>query len=365
MLKNKYILWLLLAVVLLSGCGAKKQEKQADLKESSEKAQTANYRTTVVERGDYIVESKTGAIQYNPVIINLTWDKKDCRYQEYHVKTGDTVKKGDLLISFVSEESTLALEEKQLALEQLEKEYTAGKERRERDIDTAEKNLWKYSSYAYTRAKKEIELMELDLESFCYEMDFEKEQIEKAIAELEIKPEDLVLTAPCDGIIDKMPYADLGDKVPVGEPLIQMFDPATVVLGAENQNKVFAYGQKVTISSRERSVSGYVAAAGNALPIGYDLYYMVVRLDEGSVLDSNLGLSLQISGDTVTVHDVLLAHRSAFTLEGGKYYVQILEDDGSVHRRPVQIGSTNNNGNGEVVWILDGVEEGDTLILSF
>ena len=100
--------------------------------------------------------------------------------------------------------------------------------------------------------------------------------------------------------------------------------------------------------------------------MSYQNDYMIIELDseeDAAFLAGRRSGTITITGVTLSVDDTLIAARAAFILSGGSYYVQILGEDGAVHLRPVNIGSVNNNGNGTDVWILEGVDEGETLVL--
>ena len=365
MLKNRlWVLCLLLPVLVLSACQTKEKEEVSLKENAAATAKEANFRTTTVERGDYIVENRASATLYYPIMTELSWDQEECRYQEILVANGDHVKKGDPLIRVSSEESTLPLEEKDKAIELLNEEFAAGKQQREEDISQMEKELRKQSSYAYVRMKKQIEFKKVQLEEYCFEMEVSLADLQKDRDKIVEAMEKTELIAPYDGVISEVPFAEPGQKVQVGQTLIRMYDPSTIVVGSENPNGAFAFGQRVTVNTRDHSYEGQVVAAAGVLPFKYQETHMVIKLDGDGIVDLKPGGSLFVTGDTITVKNVLIAGKAAFTLDGGKYYVQILDEDGSVHRRPVQLGSTNNNGNGTVVWIVDGLEEGDKLVIS-
>ena len=251
MLKNKFFPAILLAMtILLTACQAEKAEDPMLLEGTVQQAQEANFHTTTVTRGDYEIEARTGAATYYPVSAHLTWDRPDCRFDEILVGIGDEVKKGDTLITFLSEESTLQLESKEMELAELQETYAFEKERRERSIADAEKELWQYSSYAYARAEKELELQKVSYEAYQFQQDHAIQELEKELEKMREEAERTSLTAPYDGVIDKVPYLEPGDKVPVGETLIQMHDASKIALAAENPNGAFSYGQAVTITTR-------------------------------------------------------------------------------------------------------------------
>lgn len=361
--------WLALALcmIILTGCG-KKQSAETDLIDPSTIVTTeTNYHTTTVRRGTYTEESQTSGIVTFPVSSDLEWDRTGCRFAEYCVQKGNKVSEGDVLIRFTSEESLLDLEEMQLELERLQAEYETGIENWEEDIDAAVRETWDVKSYAWVRADLEVQRLEAAYAQYQCDMEHQIETLEKNIKKRQKEADKNVLKAPYDGVIDYITTAEMGTKVPLGTTLVSMHSETRIVVGADNASGKFSYNQEVMVRLRERSFEGRIIAASNILPTNCKSDYMVIELatEEGvEFLTGRPAASITVTGETLSVEDALMASRSAFTLAGGTYYVQILEENGAVHQRPVTIGSVNNNGNGTDVWILDGVDEGDTLILT-
>lgn len=368
MCRNKGFFCLLLTLTLLLGLTAcsEKKEQPAELIEQDVKTEkVSNDRLSTVERGDYIIESRTGGTIYFPVTAELAWDKEDFRYEEILVEKGDQVSEGDVLMSFVTDSENVQLEEDKLKLERLTEEKEVGIQERQEDIQKATEESWKMSSYAWVRQNCQIQSMQSALDQYICEMDYQIELLKEEISELEKEETERTITAPFNGVIDSVIIAEPGGKVKAGETLITINATDRIALAAENPRGVFQYHQAVTVTVGSQSYTGRVAAASNVLPADYQTEYMVIQFDEGQEveIDTNHPYSIQIVGETTIARNVLIVDSNTLSLDGGKYYVQIMEDDGAIHRRPVTIGSSNMNGNGTVVWITDGVEEGDKLVV--
>ena len=355
-----------LCMIILTAC-SDTQTERADLIDTGEVVATeAHFRTTSVRRGTYAQESQTSGVVMFLIDSDLEWDQSDCRYEEICVNKGDKVAEGDVLIRFSSEKSQLDLEEMQLQLDRLKEEYETKIENWKEDIDTATRATWDLTSYAWVRADIEVQRLKAAYEQYCCDMDHQIEALKKSIAKRQEEADKNVLKAPFDGVIDTVPNSEEGSKVPVGETLISMHSETRVMVGADNTQGKFSYNQEVTVSVRESSFKGRVIAASNILPTSYRSDYMVIELESeeaAAFLAGRQSATITITGQTLSVDNALMASRQAFILDGGTYYVQVLGEDGAVHRRPVTIGSVNNNGNGTDVWILEGVDEGDTLVL--
>ena len=69
-------------------------------------------------------------------------------------------------------------------------------------------------------------------------------------------------------------------------------------------------------------------------------------------------LNMEYSADYQEVKNVLLVDREALQKDGGKTFVYVLED-GVIHKRFISVGLSSKTS----AWILDGLSEGQDLIL--
>lgn len=371
MSRNKRLgLLLPLFLVLLATAGCSDDGK-SDAELVSEELivpEEANYTTVTVEKGEYTYERMTSGTLGYLISANLTWDKENCRYQEVLVKEGDTVAEGDVLMRFTTEESQVNLEEEKLNLTHLQQEYATNSSDKQKEIETARSALSSLSLYDYQIAKLRLNQQQASYQQYCCDMEYQIAQQKARIADLQEEMDRQCITAPYDGVIESVASYTLGNKVPTDTVLLSMYSTDKIAVYAENTNNAFLYNQKVTITAGSKTspsvYEGRVVAASNILPPEARSEYMVVQIQGEKPEDlSALIQSISISGNTEDVRDVLVANKNAFVLEEGKYYVQLLED-GAIKKRFVTLGCGNNSGNGSIVWILDGLEEGDELVLA-
>jgi hypothetical protein len=84
----------------------------------------------------------------------------------------------------------------------------------------------------------------------------------------------------------------------------------------------------------------------------------VIQAAEG-VTAEDLAVSVNFSVNAEEVTDAILVDRKLLTQESGKFAVNILEDD-MVKKRYVTVASNNL----QTYWILDGLTEGQTLVVN-
>lgn len=376
MFKNKKRLLLLgLSVLMLlpTGCsGSGKKEEEQLVSQELIVPEEANYKLTEVATGEYInTRTTSGSVGFS-ITSDLYWDKSDCRYQEVNVEKGSYVSEGDVLMKFTTDDSEIALEEKQLNLKRLQEDYSISRSDKQKEIATAKEGLAGLESYDYQIAQLQVNKLQTSYEQYCYETEYQIAQIQKEIEEIQEEMERNTITAPYDGIVEWVTTYTIGDKVPEYTTLISMYSTDKIAIKAENPGNVFAYNQEVTLTGRAQSLEvqleGRIVSAANILPLELQSEYMVVQItseipEEVMELGIDLlGATVSISGNTEEIQNITIVDRKAVELEDGDYYVQLMED-GIVKKRFVTIGCANNNGNGSIVWIVDGVDEGDELAL--
>jgi len=368
--------WLLLGLCILmllpAGCSKAKKEEVELVSQELIVPEEANYKLAQVGTGEYTNERTTSGSIGFLITSDLYWDKEDCRYQEVLVEAGSIVKEGDVLIRFATNDSEITLEEQQLNLERLQNDYSVSRSDKQKEIATAKAALAGLESYDYQIAQLKVNKLQTSYEQYCYEMEHQIQTLKKSISDIQEEMDRNTITAPYDGIIEWVSSYTIGDKVPVYSTLIRMYSTDKLAIKAENPGKVFSYNQEVILRAGGRDseieYEGRIVSAANILPLELQNEYMVVQvtseipeelLNMGNQL---LGMPVTVTGNTEEIQNVTIVDRKAVELEEGEYYVQLMED-GQVKKRFVTLGSANNNGNGSVVWIVDGIEEGDELAL--
>ena len=361
MSKNRGVLPLLLAgAMFLTACGNGEQ-KQTLISDDLIVPEQANYKTVQAEYGEYgkYIGGST-SVQYL-IWANLSWDKSNARFREVLAKPGEQVKQGDVLAVFDIEESKAELENLALQLTSARDEEAAGKKERQSAIDSAEKEAEGLSSHELQIAKLTIGKLQAEYEQFVYQSEREIAQLRKRIEEMEEEAENNQLLAPFDGIIDSVTPYNPGDRVDAGKALVTMYSTDKLFLKVDDSAHNLRYNMRVTVEAGtkddRKAYSGRVAAASNVLPAAVSQDLALIQLDE-NITAEELKYSPTYVGGVEQVQNVLLVERRAVSTEEGKSFVYVLEDD-MVQKRFIVPGPNNS----DVMWILDGLSEGQSLIV--
>lgn len=357
---NKKSIYLLAVCMLLTGCQGN-SVTQEEMNEELILPQQANYRTVSAEMADYVKTGKSaGSVEY-PVRVKLAAQKDDSRLREVLVSKGDEVKQGDILAILETEENAVELEELRVALTRAEENLIKGQTSRQSDIQDAREEAEEYSDYKLRMAELQIEKEQIAFEQFVYQTEFEIEQLKKQIGELEEEAQKNILTAPFDGIIDGVGDFKTGDLVDKDDVLVSMFSPETFQVEVTDAIGSLRYNADVTITTSstdgEKEYSGVVVSAPNILPGELSQESIWIRFNEDVEFKKTWG-NLYCSYDTEQLQNILLVDKGAVDREEGKVYVYVLDGD-AVQKRFVMVGLSNM----ESYWVLDGLEEGQSVIL--
>ena len=358
---------LCLAFMVFTAACAQKQEKQDLLTDKllTSKEQ-ANYKTVQVEIGGY---EKLGTGKASVIYLlksELCWEKDNAYYAEAVVRAGQEVKEGDVLVRFDVKEDRVELESLKLQLLRKKEDTAEEKESRLAAIEDAKaeaKALRKQESKDYEAqiAELQIKKLQAQYEQFLYQSEKEVSQMEERISEIEQSMQENVLTAPFDGIVDAVTRYNEGDKVAPGQVLVTMYATDRLLLKAEGASGKLRYNMDVIIeagnANNRASYSGKVIAAPNILPASLSQNLTLIELDE-KVTPDDLKGNISYQGKTEELQNILVVNRDAIQKEDEKTFVNILEG-GTVQKRYV-VTAINN---AENVWILDGLSEGQTLIV--
>ena len=346
-----------------------KQEAQQLLPDELMTLEQANYNTMQALPGRYEKESSGNASILYLVQTNLFWEKDNAYYREVLVKAGQEVKKGDVLMSFDIKVDRIELETLELQLLRKQEEKEEQTQERFVALEAAKSKLkekqdtlnYMGDEYDLKIQKLQIDKIQAEFEQFLYQSEREILQIKERIEEIKKSALDNVLTAPFDGVIETVIRYNEGDKVPVQQPLITMYSTDKLLLKVENAGDKLRYNMDVIIEtgSKKEPVSymGKVIAAPNILPSSVIEEMALIELDE-SLTKEQLKANIRYVAVSEMLEDILLIDRKALEKEDNKFYVHILEGDVVQKRYVVPV--INNI---EVAWILDGLTEGQTLIV--
>lgn len=378
MLRNKVRFFVFLmtvaACLCLTGCQQKKEE-QAPSAEAMLAPKKINYNTVSVEKADYVMTSQGSVSIEFPSAIDLCWETEGAAMKELLVEKGQEVKAGDVLVVFEIASDKIALEELEIQLLRKQEDYMRKKDAQEVELAKAEEEAEEIENgHSYRIAMLNVEKQRIAYEQFVYETEKSIEELQEKISEKKQIVENNKLIAPFDGIISSVVYFSEGDAIEVGERLISMYETDDVILKVNNADGKLRYNMEVTVETvniaNDKPRTGRVVSAPNILPASVDQDYALIALDEEMSMEDygyrggpggrgfGFMLNMEYSADYQNLQNVLLVDREALQKDGGKTFVYVLED-GVVHKRFVSVGLSSKTS----VWILDGLSEGQELIL--
>lgn len=364
MLKNRFIIILMACLCLLTAC--QKEEVSLDepiLDEELLTPEQVNYDITLVEKGNYVKNSQGSAALEFPIWADLSCETSDTRLKEIFVKKGDSVKKGDILVTFERKADTIALEELELQLKRKKESLEADKADRMEEITIAEEALEEIYTHQELRiAVLNIEKKRISYEKMVYQTEKSIKDLEERIEELKEDLENNKLIAPFDGVIEKVVSFHAGSLLEKGETILSMYSPEIMLFKVKSANGKLRYNMDVTVTAGRKnqikSYAGKVVTASNILPYTISKDYALIKLNVDAP-ESDFNSNIKFSGTFQEIRNVLLVDRNAIEKEDNKSFVYILEND-IISKRYISEGYDNR----EQVWVLDGLYEGQSLILN-
>lgn len=350
---------LLVIAATLTACGDTGQEHSL-YTENILTPEEANYDTVQVKEGDYI-KTNGGAVRiYYPITAELCWEEGDARFRELLVKKGQEVKKGDSLASFEVGVSRAEREELSLTLTRTLENTETGKQERLAAMEEETEKLKELGGYELRIAKLRIEKLQVAYEQFVYQSEQEIQRLQERLAELDEKIANDTLSAPFDGVIDTVISCNEGDLITRDMVIVTMHATDRFYLVADDSFGKLRYNVDVTVEAGGRNdrkkYPGKVVAAPSILPLTVPQGLALIEL-YGDVSPDDLKGSPQYEFHSEELENVLMVDWRAIDSENGKNYVYVLEND-MVQKRYVVPGLSNR----ESTWILDGLEEGQTVI---
>ena len=358
--KKTYVLFgiaLLAGSLGLIGCGKKEKEEVISSELIDEENITVG--TSKVESGKFVNTVTVSAEKIYGKTAELAFPFNEVELEAVYVRTGDTVKKGDLVAKL-----------KVPTQEQLDN--YAKRIQEERDLNQSvlnsfdariqEKNAEISAAGGAQREAYQAELsrLQIEKEQYIYTMN-------KTIQEMEAEYEKLRningqerLYAPFDGIVQSASEAAEGDTIDSGYTIATIYSADEILFSFKNDRN-FRYGMEVTIEAgvaeERQTFKGKVVAADNIMFDDYKTGKAYVAPTE-EFNAKNLQ-NIYITGEIMYLDNVLTADQlSVMEEQQEKYGVSIEMEDGAKYRH-ISLGAL---GDGKA-WILQGVEEGQTLTI--
>lgn len=360
MSRNKRFLPLLLALCLFAG-GAGAESLISD---EMIRQETVNYRATAtVERGVFERGYSAPGSEYYPYTYVLRFEGDDARFVEYRVSRKDEVKAGDVLATFELDVDEVALATLRQQLQRAREAYAAQQEKQRLAIQEQKEAFAQVSDpIAREIAALQLQRAQISLEKYCLEQERHIASLQQELDDMEEANRRTSLIAPCDGVVTEIAYKQSGTRLHKGEILITLCRTDHMLLRITNTNGYFRYGMEVDVAAgpakARTMLRGRVVAADLLVPQSQQTGYAYVALDPLSGEYPTRGVQPSITGATYYLENVLILPRRAYEMDSGKYLISKLAG-GAVEKRYINVAMQGI----ETAWVLQGVEEGETIII--
>jgi macrolide-specific efflux system membrane fusion protein len=360
MKRYKSIALLAALILLLSSCFSG-NETVIPLEESVE----VKYDTAEVVRKDLYIRYQYEAY-VRAAMETASYGKKTGILEEFYVRTGDIVKKGDPIARL-----DVSMLEQQIAslrdnLSHRKKKLEYDLEQKQYDIELAEIDLEALRSSG--TSDSEIELARLAVEKLEAEKQYIRElgeieikQTEDSIAGLEVELEGAVALAPCDGEVVSLAMLNPGDRVPAYMTIAHIADKSQLYVHYDGSDQIS--------SSSIRYIANIRGREYELAPIEYDRDEYITLVLSGkrppyrfSFVDESEGIE---AGDfaalmayTQEAKDVLVVPSNSLYFSSGQNYVYRLVNGEKVYTE-VTCGIRTDS----YVEIKSGLEEGDEVFV--
>ena len=378
----------MLAAVSIAGCGEVASIDPGKNIELIEPVNAAVDNLETVHRRNLYV-GKTFEINVYPYVEEYAFEDKSYTFSEYHAYPGDTVKKGDVLVSTTTEaldKQIEAMEERLQGLTDALNEYGAeaaekyaelkeivtvetwamGEMEKVQPAETIAVNGEQVANPEYTAWKKKYDALAVKVNKAEFDIEVLHSENDQKVAlynldyayyngqlqELKAEKNNAMICSGMDGqIVAIQPYAP-GTRLPIGRSLVAVADMSQKFVKCEAMDErlvmaayeIFAYidGKRYEVTyqrSDDKRCSTFVLHdENNEAPMG--AYGILVCLEKGA-------------------RDVLTLSNEAIRQDITKKYVHILQD-GEVTTREVTTGISD----GMFTEILTGLSEGDRVVVN-
>ncbi len=264
-----------------------------------------------------------------------------------HVRSGDRVERGDLLVEFDDSAQRSVLAQREQAEASQEAAFNEASLARDRAVKLFETgNL---SRAAYDQALTAYRVQEAELE-----------RARRAVAEAQAQLDYTKITAPISGtIVDR--YAEAGDTTTPGQALLRLFNPGRLRIEALLRESLISrvqQGQEIgaLIGALDLTVTAVVEEIVPTADPGSRSFLIKALLPPQADLYPGMFARLEIP---VGQRQRLAVPESAIIRTGQLTFVYVEAEDGTALRRAVRTGSLSD-GRVEVV---SGLRAGETVIV--
>ena len=332
-----------------------------DLMGMDEIAETVNYHTDTARYGTFTKTAGGKGTEYYPSTTQVTYGGLEATYVQTFVRTGSEVKEGDPLIEITVNYDKVTLAEQELRLQRMQEEREKRETAFAEQIEVLEENVRSAGdSYGRTAAELALRRKEVERDQYFYQNDIAIERLEKTLTEQKEAIAVQYINAPCDGVIDTITYFREGEKIRPGTLIADIHDPTIELIRLDTDS--YRYGQAVTIETGNKderhTYPAHIVAAPDVMG-GMIQGFTLARVDDYEGTRGVRWRNMTVNGYVVDLRNVMIIDRFTVTQLNRHYSVKKLTEDGAVHKRYVLPGFFA----GQDYWILDGLKEGETIII--
>ncbi|MBO6158251.1 MAG: hypothetical protein J6P72_03175 [Firmicutes bacterium] len=352
---------LLICGSLLTGCqSAAGTDIKSEYLDPGILSQT-DYRTCQVQKGDFEIDYTIDSRMTYRHAQFMYWLHDGDHYDELFVQNEQVVKKGDVLASFEVDVSNADILEKELALTQAQASLQDVISSYEMQISGKQTQISALAGTAYQAGLAELSQLQADYAQSKSAASYRVQQAETALEEMKKRANENTLTAPFDGIIMYVSRNfRAGDTVSINEPVVVIAETASRAISFTNTNAFghVPYMSQVNITDQKtkKEFTGTVISCADVT--GEETDEVWVEVDQ-ELKDEDLTGAIRLSGCILKKTNVLLIDSKALRQEGNRYYVLVLRGKTAVGKTYVKVGGIN----GGQAWIVEGLEEGQILVL--
>lgn len=360
MLQNKRRLLLMAGCFLLlfTGCADAVEEEVLLQTEDAFVQDGVELVTTQVQRGDFYDEMNfVGSAVYKNST-TLYFEEAPVTFGRFLVEEGEYVTAGQVLAEcevLLSEEE---VGEKRREREEIQNTLLQVAECLTREIEQLEKEKKGLKGTELEICNLQIKKKELELQQYKEEAEQRLYTLDHEIAVWEGEKSANQIVAPINGYIDKLAYVKEGEKLEEQRWMIRMHSEDEVYIQVSDKRGDLDCLMPVTVQANGTEFySGVVVQADNVLGDGLVTQKAYVVLEDKSVVLSELKNIVVIVKKPV-LEGTLLVERNAVYTSKGKKYVLLVEDE-VTKKRFVTVGPGSNS----TICILDGISEGDSVVI--
>lgn len=272
------------------------------------------------------------------------------------------VEKGDVIARVSMEISELDLEELELKLLRVEEDYAAYLADYEERHTEAVENI---SVYNHPGKIDRIEINQMELDHAQTVKNYEKqiENYKERITELKSLASTKEILAPSSGFVLEMGRLQVGQELENGTLICNVAPTDKMMLEFSDETFHYGYGMDLNlVVGNTRSKKTYqveaVSAIGKTLSSSW--HQTSTKITGDYTFDQLIGDGpYTVTGTTNVMRNVLLVPVKAVTESSEKYYVTVLNEDGTLEKRQFISGGKNS----QYYWVFDGLEQGTKIII--